>query len=133
MLVPGKAGYHIRSSGKYSGLYACNKEAKDSAADDTYIMCARLGRRPSPQWVNHKPGEPIHQSCPAGLTTSNNMKVQDQDGSPYYIARAVIPGRGMVLGKTTSHLKSLHYPFQSVEAVSKEPYEVGLQMRYVCA
>ena len=122
-MIPGKAGHHINSLNKPAGLYG---DGYLSDSDNTFVMCARLGNRPVPQWVSQEPQQPYTKpvtpqgTLDAASINIDNTTVCDLDGSPSFVARAVIKDLGHIVGKSSATLLHLHFGLESREARSCE-------------
>ena len=127
-MTPGKAGHHITSLGKPAGLYG---DGYLSDSDNTFIMCARPGGYPVPQWISQEPQQPYTKpvtpksTLDAASINIDNTTVFDLDGSPSFVARAIIKDLGQIVGKSSATLLHLHFGLESREARSFEPYEVS--------
>ena len=127
-MIPGKAGHHIMSLGKPAGLYG---DGQLSDSDNTFIMCARPGNRPVTQWMSQQPQKPRTKPVTsssildAATIKIGNTTVCDLDGSPSFVARAIIKDLGWMVGKSSAMLLHLHFGLESREVKSSEPYEVS--------
>ena len=97
-----------------------------SDANNTFVICAKTGNRPFPQWMPQKPSSAYKPPKHGQATiTIDNTAVSDKDGSPSHVACGVISSLGCVVGKSSDGLEHLHFGRKAREERSEEPYEVS--------